>query len=382
MPEPHPARVQEITIPGGKLRDRAIDVVRGLCIFSMIVSHMASGSILSALVHPQYWTDAAFGFVFLSGLLLGIVYRRGFDRSAQVPHKKLVSRSFKLYWIQLAILILALSVRSVLPRPETLPTPETHGGWGQSLILAATLQLPAPNLTILPMYVVLLLWAVLMFKLLQVKRGGIALTVSGLVYSVSLFFPAWTVMPYLRVDPALQFSWAAWQFPFVLAVFAGWYWQERRLQQLVLSRPVLIFSAISFVSVFIVAQLAGRLGVLGNSPADQMIERLFAKFDLGPGAIFYGLVGLILVYWVASVVLASGKASWVLAQIESVGRHSLSSFILLCLAVILLPAGFSYSENGVGGMLAAITVVVVCVVWSRQRDARKSSQMPRHPAHA
>ncbi|MTA97652.1 MAG: hypothetical protein F2532_01820, partial [Actinobacteria bacterium] len=51
-------------------RDRALDVVRGICIISMVIRHMSYGSFLDTGIHAPFWIDGAFGFVFLSGLVL------------------------------------------------------------------------------------------------------------------------------------------------------------------------------------------------------------------------------------------------------------------------------------------------------------------------
>ena len=57
-------------------RDPTIDVIRGICIASMVIGHSANGSLLYHLTHGAIWIDAATGFVLLAGLVIGVVQSR------------------------------------------------------------------------------------------------------------------------------------------------------------------------------------------------------------------------------------------------------------------------------------------------------------------
>lgn len=343
------------------MRDLSIDAVRGLCIASMVVAHVSMGSILFSLSHVQLWTDAAFGFVFLSGLVLGIVHRKKKDRCGAPDYRSVFKRAWMLYLIQFAILVLALAVRSLGSRPEELPEPADFGGWGNALGLIASLQIPAPNLTILPMYVVLLLAALGALALLAHGMTPVALVLSGIVYVLSLAFPGQTVMPYLAGDPAPQFNWAAWQLPFVAALSLGWHWRSRNVRQFALSKAVVAGAAIIAGVIFMLAQVYERTNLMAGSP---VIDVAFAKFHLGPGAVVYGVAALIPLYWVAVRVADLPQARPVLNVLVTVGQRSLDSFVILCLAVILLPAVFGHTQDSAAGMVAAIAVLAACWGWA------------------
>ena len=58
-------------------RDLRIDFLRGLCVIAMIVDHVAGSSWMYALTGGnRFYTSAAEGFVFVSGLVAGRAYTR------------------------------------------------------------------------------------------------------------------------------------------------------------------------------------------------------------------------------------------------------------------------------------------------------------------
>src|SRR4028119_474096 len=79
-------------------RDARIDLLRGLAICSMVVNHLESQSYFDAVNRGQIYASAAEGFVFLSGMVLGMVtlgriHKLGWKEAM----KKLVQRSWTLY---------------------------------------------------------------------------------------------------------------------------------------------------------------------------------------------------------------------------------------------------------------------------------------------
>src|SRR4051794_34258312 len=65
--------------PGSGRRNVIIDVLRGYCILMMITSHTGTDSFVNGGLHFLRFVSGAEGFVFLSGLVLGMVYRRKLD---------------------------------------------------------------------------------------------------------------------------------------------------------------------------------------------------------------------------------------------------------------------------------------------------------------
>lgn len=356
------------------MRDTAIDAVKGICIVSMVVAHVSNDSVIHSLIHSPLWIDGAFGFVFLAGLVLGIVQRRKAERKGAPDYQALLRRSRLLYVIQFSILGLALVVRSLLGRPAELPSADGVGGWLHAAWLAATLQLPAPNLDVLPMYVVLLLAAVAGVLALHKGKAKTLLCVSAAVYLLAFLFPKYTVMPYLAADPWVEFNWAAWQLPFVGALILGWYWSEKDIARKLKSTPALVAAAAVYAGLFLAAQVFDRLKVAEVTPLGAGIDMAFRKFDLGPGTIVFGLATLTLGYLIMTKALTWQMLAPLTGFLETLGKKSLDSFVILCLAVILAPALFTYRESGPVGMMLAAAVLLAAWGWAKVRLSRKPTK--------
>ena len=62
-------------------RDYRIDLLRGLAVLAMVIDHLAGPSKLYLITGGnRFYTSAAEGFIFLSGLTVGLVYRRIAER--------------------------------------------------------------------------------------------------------------------------------------------------------------------------------------------------------------------------------------------------------------------------------------------------------------
>src|SRR6266446_2451322 len=67
-------------------RDLRLDLLRGFCIFAMVVDHFGGDSWLYAITGGnRFYVSAAEGFIFISGFVMGQAYRSNRDRRAD-PH--------------------------------------------------------------------------------------------------------------------------------------------------------------------------------------------------------------------------------------------------------------------------------------------------------
>src|SRR6266568_1332974 len=66
-------------------RDLRVDLLRGFCIFAMVVDHFGGESWLYWITGGnRFYVSAAEGFIFISGFVMGQAYRRKRDRSGLV----------------------------------------------------------------------------------------------------------------------------------------------------------------------------------------------------------------------------------------------------------------------------------------------------------
>jgi hypothetical protein len=351
-------------------RDRALDVVRGICIVSMVIRHMSYGSFLDTGIHAPFWIDGAFGFVFLSGLVLGMMQRSATERTGQPNYRRLIDRAELLFIISFGLLTLALIVERAVESNSGLPQASAFAGWWNSLWLAATLQLPARYLDILPMYVVLLIASTGAFALLRHAKVTALALLSCAVYLLALQWPSLTVLPALQESKA-GFNWGAWQFPFVIAAIVGWNWEQWRLRDTLLTKTTLYISAGTFVTLSVLAQLLGRFNLTPRAPMRAWASDWFDKYNIGPGRIIFGVAAMILAYWMTTWLIDRQFLTPVVSFLQTLGARSLDSFVILCLAVIIIPAVAPYSRGGVWGNFVSLIVITLCWAWARFRASTR-----------
>src|SRR5947208_3636809 len=86
-------------------RDPRLDLLRGFCVFAMIVDHIGGASWLYVLTGGNRGpVTAAEGFVFLSGLVLGIVSRRRVSKDGLgAAIRSSLARAWTLYALTVAL---------------------------------------------------------------------------------------------------------------------------------------------------------------------------------------------------------------------------------------------------------------------------------------
>lgn len=303
-------------------RDTTIDVLRGLAILSMMVSHVAEETRLFTITHGLKFVDGAYGFVLFSGLVLGIVHRRLVVRTGALDQtrRKLVKRVWVLYVTHLATLGVALALRAASGRPERLPTLDDLGGVGRGLFDLATLRIQPENYDILAMYVFLLVGALGALALLKHRLVWVLVAASGALYVASQLrhqgiqraSDAWHTY-------GAPWNLGAWQALFVFGLIAGWYW-ERELKAL----PAAAKRAIVAAGVALTAWLIWLAATEPLYGSDLGLS--FNKQHGGP-VVFLLAVGFFLTAYVALNALHLPER--VTAVFEMIGRHSLGSVVVI-----------------------------------------------------
>src|SRR6185312_714123 len=89
-------------------RDLRLDLLRGFCVFAMVVDHVGGGSWLYALTGGNRGPiTAAEGFVFLSGLVLGIVSRQRLARDGlRAAVRSSLERAWTLYGLTVTLTLI------------------------------------------------------------------------------------------------------------------------------------------------------------------------------------------------------------------------------------------------------------------------------------
>lgn len=350
-------------------RDTAIDFTRGVCIISMVIAHIAGGSTLYALSHSLIWVDGSMGFVFLAGVVLGMVRKRTTRRyGARATVVKTLQRTWMIYVIHVLVTLLALAVGTTATNNGSVSA-ETYG-WPVSILRTLILALNPP-LSILGLWVVLLLVGAAALYMLSKGQGALMLSLSLAVYAFGKVLPFGTALPGQGSDQAFQVT--AWQFLFCLGLYIGWAWHTERVQAFMSSRIVLAAAAVLTVACAVLAHLTYRAGaVSGNGEA--FLVDAFNKLDLGPAAIVYALAVALIIYKAARWANRT-KIAPALKPVALLGSYSLDSYVISTVAAIILPAALGYPETGTLAQALSLAVICACLVWAYFRQARKRAKL-------
>ena len=202
------------------VRDLRLDLLRGFAVFAMAVDHIGGASWLYAITGGnRFFVSAAEGFVFISGVTVGIVYSaraRAGGLRAVVP--KLLERAWLLYvlavWLAIGTAFAAAVLR--LPRGNLLAEAPA-----QFVFEVVTLQRTFYLVDVMLLYAFLLLFTPLALALLL--RGwwwAVGLLSWGL-WGTYQFTPDVLRLPWPIVDNPV-FNLAPWQVLFFTGLLLGW----------------------------------------------------------------------------------------------------------------------------------------------------------------
>jgi hypothetical protein len=207
-------------------RDLRLDLLRGFCIFAMVVDHFGGDSWLYAITGGnRFYVSAAEGFIFISGFVMGQAYRSKRDRSglpAAMAEALRRARTLYLATVTLTIIFSLLYLYTDI----ALWTGRDFGLGIDSLqeiaVASLTLHYTYHGTDILAMYTLLLLVAPLVLLLLSLGEWYWVLIPSWLWWLTYQVYPEEAAIPwYIRHGE--NFPLAAWQVLFVTGHVLGFY---------------------------------------------------------------------------------------------------------------------------------------------------------------
>ena len=392
------------------MRYDVLDGFRGFFLVFMVVSHV------NALVHTtigklnhQYlvWINDAAGFVFVSGLVVALVYGRIFDRFGFRAASRATFARMRTIYLYHAALILILLGLAHLPFAENAfylrhyraePVWFTVSSLG---LFSASL-----HMGILPMYIIFM--AFLPFVLVALSRGHWPTVLAS---SFFLWLFGQTRLAALGID-ALQARLAAegidiwmgmyfnifsWQLIFFSGSIIGYKISKGNLDLGWLKSPQIRVLAIASL-VFLLLLAIWRRAVFGEMlPQDwtawYMDETLRA--NLAPISLFSTACFLLLFSWLLVaggqdrlpvVRLLAGALSWLVRHpaLVFLGQHSLQVFsfhILLVYLIHIFLAGRTPGELA-GAVILLLSVVSLWIPARLHAMIRRAREGARRPAGA
>jgi enterochelin esterase-like enzyme len=360
--------------PSAAGRDMRLDLLRGVAVFAMIVDHLGGPSPLYVLTGGnRFATSAAEAFIFISGLLVGQVYRRiaateGLSRALM----RLLERAWALYVVAIGLTLLVLSVSEVLELRWARGI-DLHDA--PALVWSVLTLHQSYHLVDVPLlYALLLAAAPLALLLLHVGRTGVLL---GLSWSLWLGFQL--VPDSIRLPWPIQdndaFELAAWQALFFTAMALG-YHRDALAQRLApVQRPLFVFAAVGVVALAGVAlatvpvleAIARGTGgdVVGNRAVLVTLQEwLFAKPELRPGRILGSAALFVCAYGLVTR-FQRPILRWVGWLFLPFGQHALYAYVLHVLVAVGIAVALPEVDwgNVSARSSALVQLFGLCLIW-------------------
>lgn len=358
---------RELRRPLRPARDRSIDLIRGLCITSMISGHIAAASLLSVAFHIIPKFDGASGFVLLGGLVLGIV-RRAQVNSIGVAglERKTARQIFVLYTAQLVLV--GLGVWAAFGGWESRNFPQMQTLSAEDLAAHSLMMtLAPPGGDVLRLYVFLLGLCMIAYPLL-VRGWWIAVLSGSLgIHVLGQFFPnATSFSPF--PEQAASAGWAGWQLLFISALVLGWYWKEANVPE-ILDRHGRKFLVISAAIVAVAA--AGSLLL-----PQTLEEAIFSKYTFPVGRVLVAYAVVTVLYIGVRLTLRFVPLLW-FRPLVSMGSYSLDSYIIQAVVVIVGFGFGSLSSSSSAAFPTAVATLLLCWGWAEIRIFRNRRTIRR-----
>ncbi len=245
--------------PAAPGRDLRIDFLRGFCVLAMVVDHIAGPSFLYGLTGGnRFYTSAAEAFIFISGLVMGLVYRRVVDRDGLgAALRRAIERATALYLLTITLTLL------FIPAWELLATHRAQGVDFQDpaafIVSVLTLHRTYYLVDIPLLYTFLIIIAPLAMALLSQGKTAVLLSISWGLWALYQFFPEQADMPWPIAGNYLFYA-SAWQVFFFTGIALGWHHSALRHRLADFPRrPALVLTGLAFAALIVVYQLVDRL---------------------------------------------------------------------------------------------------------------------------
>jgi enterochelin esterase-like enzyme len=358
-----------------KSRDLRIDLLRGYFVVAMIVDHVRGESPLYLLTGGnRFFTSAAEGFIFTSGLVAGLVYARLIARDGmQRSFIRLLTRAATLYLLTVGVTLLLLPLSEILYLP-----------WAQGVDLTQYLTVLVSILTLHRTYYlidVMLLYTVLfalvptVLVLLQEGKGLVVLGLSWGIWALYQVCPECAAMPWAIAGNYL-FEFSAWQVLFFTGLVLGFHRNQLPALTGRSARLALVIAALAMLL------LVGAFFVIdppiAETPPDIQIgslvfydarawlqDMVFSKVSLRPGRLLSSAIVFPFLFFAVSLFWRPVQRvlGWLLLPLGQHALYAYTAHIVMAAVVAIALAPLNLAYPGPQWLNAAIQVASVLLIW-------------------
>jgi hypothetical protein len=201
----------DVAVSGKSQRILALDLLRGFFLLVIMIDHVELYPNLFDFFtgKGRLWVSAAEGFFFMSGLLIGMIYKRRIGLGMKFIFRKMWTRALELYVVGVGFTLLYLcwvEFTHHAPIKDSLPSPLP---WHHILEQTFLMRFTYGWADFLVRFAILMLIAPFIFYLIAKRKWWLALV---------FIFTAWVLRGH-------GFTWS-WQLIFNLGILIGFYWQQ------------------------------------------------------------------------------------------------------------------------------------------------------------
>ncbi|MDD2762581.1 MAG: OpgC domain-containing protein [Opitutaceae bacterium] len=373
----HPATPRPQPASAG--RDLRLDTLRGWMLVAMAVNHLNT-ELRVFTDHAFGFVSTAEGFVFLSGLVAGLVYtRRAVGNPAAAWQDRARRRAREIYLWHLGgfmTTFLGLQLLALLTGRISTTSPALFFQHPVAAVPMGALLLYQPGLfDILPMYCVFMLLLPTVLAGLQARRWGWIFAVSGGLWLLAQA----GLRDYLQAGLARflpvnlgVFDLLAWQLLFVLGACFGYHWAKP-------SRPLLSFRPAMLLLCLVVAVPLWFLLKYQHLPwpgvTMDMVWAWADKAHLAP----LRLLNFIVVAYLIAAVAVRRPGFFAFRPLAFLGRHSLAVFTVqavVCALVLTQPDLFATFASRTLTALGLVAVLFATAGMHQQLSTWRRSDDP------
>ena len=366
------------TSDAGSRRDLRVDLLRGFCIFAMVVDHFGGDSWLYSITGGnRFYVSAAEGFIFISGFIMGQAYRAKRDRSGLPSAMTEALRRARTLYLATVCLTLIFSVL-YLYTDIILWTGRDFGLGIDSLqeiaVAALTLHYTYHGTDILAMYTLLLAVAPIILLLLSIGEWYWVLLPSWLIWLAYQAYPEQAAIPwYIRHGE--NFPLAAWQVLFVTGNVLGFYrgaltrWLHRFRRLRVFGVSVGLAITLGLISLAWGAENGAQFAFFDIDPS--VLSESFFKVPLRPWRIVAFMSVAIVAYTSATYLWVPMRRllGWLMLPLGQAALYSyIVHFFLILLVYNLAPLLSLLPGGGSADVFAPVLqIAVVLLLWALVR---------------
>ena len=354
----------------GGTRDLRFDFLRGFAVIAMVTDHIGGEHSWLYLLTGgnKFFVSAAEAFVFISGLVFGIVEvslinRQGMDAALA----KAIRRVFTLYVFTTG-LTLAFALFSGLLRLPWAPK-AGDGGWPDWVLSVLTLHRAYYLTDVLLLYVLLILVSAFALLLMQHHYTWLVLALSWGLWALWQWSPQYAAFPWEIQDNSV-FHFPAWQVLFINGLVIGFHrkaitrWLSGRVSVWVL----LVGTGLLFAGSVLLyrASLAPLVHLTGRDTA-WLGSHLFEKDNVRIGRVIVFAVFMTFVFSLTTVLWQPLQKAfgWILLPLGShaLGAYCTHLFVVGAVTKLLAAAPSRFSEQATTPMTTLIQSGGIAVVW-------------------